>query len=100
MGKLNLSFFIDFVDSLAALGIAQASLALLSFAKEFFIDFVDSLAALGIAQASLALLSFAKEFFTLHFLLSDVSHASFVSVAASCLLELSGEGRRLRGGHV
>ena len=30
------SSIIDFVDSLAALGIAQASLALLSFAKEFF----------------------------------------------------------------
>ena len=30
------SLLIDFVDSLAALGIAQASLALLSFAKEFF----------------------------------------------------------------
>ena len=31
----SLIFNFDFVDSLSALGIAQASLALLSFAKEF-----------------------------------------------------------------
>ena len=44
-------------------------MAIYSFKKYpilFFIDFVYSLAALGIAQASLALLSFAKEFFIIH----------------------------------
>ena len=37
--RSNSIFNFDFVDSLAALGIAQASLALLSFAKEFNFEF-------------------------------------------------------------
>ena len=38
---LSLAFTIVFVDSLAALGIAQTSLALLSFAKELSFNFLS-----------------------------------------------------------